>query len=569
MVSALLLLLTPWFGQAVAAPALEEALVAELARAKTLRLPDAEPPYFVAYDVLDGEIVTAFGELGALVSLGTEDHRSLRAEVRVGDYALDSSNFVAFGEPDGIAQLRLPIGDDVLALRREVWSATDSAYKAAVEQLSRKQAAREGDTSPRPPDFEARPPVVSGTSTPRPPIDSARLTALVESLSGALAAEPSIELGQAIVRQWQGERLIVTSEGTRVWMPTGYTVLRVEGTIRLPDGSRERDARSWVVRTPADLPPQAELLAEVGEMAAWLRGLRDAPVEEDYLGPVIFEGQAAIELFSQLLAAEVSGTPAAEEEPREGELPSSGPVQARLGRRLLPRGWSVVDDVPGAAGSPAFYPYDHEGVAPRAVTLVSDGVLVDVLMSRIPRKDRAHSTGHGRSVRSGRRGAVPGAVTVTPDRTTRAKKLSRMALEIGRVAGHEYVLVVKQIEPPAINEQLDITFSGEGPPPGLTVPFEVERLYADGRREPVRSLRFLGVDRGVLREIEAAGPMVGPVTLLDGPPGVGRFAIGPTGGMPVVWSAPSVLVAEVELVSRAGGEPRVLTPPRVANGPTR
>ena len=89
-------------GVAAPAPALEEALLAELSRARELSLPESAPPYVVIYDVLDGDIRTAIGEDGGLVTSSLERFRNLRTELRVGDYAFDSSNFHAFGEPDGV-----------------------------------------------------------------------------------------------------------------------------------------------------------------------------------------------------------------------------------------------------------------------------------------------------------------------------------------------------------------------------------------------------------------------------------------------------------------------------------
>ena len=61
--------------------------------------------------------------------------RFLRVVVRVGDYKQDSY----FGQGEGTLDLA-PLDDDELALRNQLWLATDRAYKAATESLAAKQA---------------------------------------------------------------------------------------------------------------------------------------------------------------------------------------------------------------------------------------------------------------------------------------------------------------------------------------------------------------------------------------------------------------------------------------------
>lgn len=541
-------------------PPVEAALRVEMARAlKDLRLPEGDPPYLLLYDVLDGEVVTSFAEFGATLSVDTDHYRNLRTEVRVGDYTLDSSNFSSFGGSAGVNARRLPVQDDPIALRREIWLATDASYKGAVENLARKKAALEGQTGPRPPDFSKVAPLDVGWESTGPdvPAQGARMTALAERLSAALRNHPAIEVGQAITRDWQGRRLVLTSEGTRVWRATGYTVVRVEGTVRLADGTEQRDSRSWIVRRPEDLPPEEEMLAAVAEMADWLGKLPAAPKEDDYLGPVLFEGPAAQEVFAQLLAPEILGTPPEHE---DGDRGAGAVPTARIGRRLLPEGWTVVDEAAGAEGLGA-YASDQEGVVPRRVELVVDGVVRDLLMSRIPRADRGVSTGHGRSLGNDRRAAMPGVVRVSPRRLVSERRLTRQALHLAAQTGHDYVLVIRRIEPPVLSGELDIAFTGEGPLPGLTPPYEAYRLYADGRHEVVRGLRFSGVDRRLLKDISLAAAGSGLIDTLDGPPGPGRYHIGPTGGVPVSWDVPAILVSEIELTSAAGGDPRVLKVP--------
>lgn len=540
---------------------IEAALTAELARSKDLRLADTPGPYAVLYDVLDGEVATTFAEFGATVSDDRQPYRNLRVEVRVGDYKLDSSNFTGFGIPDSVVSRGLPIGDggpaDAMAVRREAWLATDTAYKNAVELLARKQAALRGDTSPRPDDWTQITPLdypldkLPATTH----ADGDRIRAVTALLSGELSAFPQLELSQAVARDWQGARLQLSTEGSRAWRPTGYTVVRAEGTIRLPDGTEVTDSRSWIVRRPSDLPPDAEMVASVREMGSWLAALPTAATEEDYLGPVLFEAPAAVEMMSQLLASELVGTPP-EIQDGDSVLSQGHAPTARIGRRLLPLGWSVVDDV-AAAPEPVRYDIDQDGVAPSRVDLVEDGVLRDTLMSRVPNKDRTASNGHGRSLGEGRRGAMPANVSITAKKTLSRKALERQALRLAAQTGRDYVLVIGALQPPGLDGKIDVAITGEGQLAGLTAPYEAWRLYADGHREPVQALRFTGVDRRVLRDIAGAGAPAS-MTMLDGPPGAQRYTIGSTGGIPVRWEAPAVLITEMEINGGAGGEPRTL-----------
>jgi hypothetical protein len=216
--------------------------------------------------------------------------------------------------------------------------------------------------------------------------------------------------------------------------------------------------------------------------------------------------------------------------------------------------------MPGQAGH---YRFDHEGVAAERVVLVEDGIVRTLLMSRIPRGEDTKSNGHGRSLGGDRRGAVPGIVAVTPRKSRSDARLRRKALSLARQADLPYVLVIRRLEPPATVEDFRVAFSGEGPLPGLTSPLEAYRLYPDGREEPVRGLEFVGVDRRVLRDIAISGAVSAPTGVMDAGSGAGRFGIGAVGGLPATWSAPSVVIAELELRGHGGGELRAVAAPPV------
>ena len=552
-----MLLLFSSLAAADPAPELLEALEAELDRAMSLELADEPTPWWVQLEVLDGGYYTAFAEFGALLNDDENDFRALRADVRAGTAEFDSANFDSFGEPDGVVQRGIPVEDDVVAIQRELWLATDLAYKQALEQLARKEAELEGQDDDTPTIWTAEP--VVDLSASASPVQVEAVRSRVVAVSEVLTEYPQFESGAAAGRDWQGLRVMVNSEGSRLAQPTGFAVVRVEAIVRTEDGTRLRNGRWWVADTADELPSVEEMEAETREMADWLVEASQARVVKEYLGPVLFEQEASVEVFRQLVASETIGTPpAATGRGIFGEIVDKRPA-ARVGRRLLPEGWTVVDDpTADAVGS---YLYDQEGVPGQRVVLVEDGVVRKVLQSRVPSSPDGASTGHGRSVGSERREAQPSIVEVRSKRRRSMRAMERKGLRMAEQAGAEGLLVVKLLEPPAMSEDFEVFFTGDAPPAGLTMPYEAYLLHPDGTREAVRGLRFSGVDRRALRDIVAAGETGDFVGVLDGRPGPARFHIGAVGGMPGAWAAPPVLIAEMELVGNHGGDPRQIPRP--------
>ena len=85
-----------------------------------------------------------------------------------------------------------------------------------------------------------------------------------------------------------------------------------------------------------------------------------------------------------------------------------------MGRRLLPLGWSVNDLTLSEKDQVGHYQYDFEGTPVKDVTLVEDGVVRDLLMTRVPREGFTESTGHGRSSNYRRHVARPGSLKSHP-----------------------------------------------------------------------------------------------------------------------------------------------------------
>jgi TldD protein len=116
------------------------ALEEEMQRSKEGLKAKGDPtPYFISYCVTEREGVRISVSRGALRHRSTERSRLLDVEVRVGDYAFDSTRRLrgerGFFPGRLFRAVRLPLEDDLLAMRQAIWLETDRRYRDAVESF--------------------------------------------------------------------------------------------------------------------------------------------------------------------------------------------------------------------------------------------------------------------------------------------------------------------------------------------------------------------------------------------------------------------------------------------------
>ncbi len=119
------------------------ALHDELERSRTrLALPGQEKPYYIEYRLLDLDERTVSAQFGAVIGSTTTRNRFMSVDVRVGDYKLDSSNFISDQGFRGFLGSTGTVGidHDYDSLRQDLWLATDQAYKEGLDNLSHKRA---------------------------------------------------------------------------------------------------------------------------------------------------------------------------------------------------------------------------------------------------------------------------------------------------------------------------------------------------------------------------------------------------------------------------------------------
>lgn len=538
-----------------------DAASAELSRGiEGLELPGLESPYYLGYWIRDQRDVTIEAAFGTLVRSGDQRSRLGRIDLRVGSPTLDNSGFVSRDRSLSASPLLpLALDDDPLALRRSLWYQTDLLYKAAAANLEAKKAflaQKMGEL--RAPDFSLSGPVeLEAAADPagEKPIDKVVWEERLRNISGIMRKYPAITEGSAILFFRQREERYASSEGTRVRQHRGGAGIEVNATALAKDGMELTDFTIWYDESLSATPER--IAQEVESMCRGLVSRLDAPAGEDYLGPVLIEGQAACELVGQTLVPAVSADKAAlHEDERMGGRGSGALLAGRLNRRVLPTFLSVRDD-PGAKdiGGVALhggYSVDQEGVVPEAVNLVEAGFLKGLLMTRAPHEKIRRSNGHARAD-SGMPGARASNVIVTNSEPLAPKKLRKKLLELVDQQELPYGIVVQKLN----DELLD----SRGGPNALTTPLRILRVYPDGREQEIRGMAWGQFGLHILRDIVAAG---------DVPYVYNYYQGGRGGSLPVSIASPALLLEEVELkaVDRSQNRPPQLPSPfQLAAGP--
>jgi hypothetical protein len=482
--------------QAGPSSAILTAMQDEMARSMSeLRMKDAPPPYYIAYELQDRTLTDVAGRLGAVVASPPRRMRVLRVEVRVGSYDFDSSRFAMQGFGPGNAPLTgettlAPLDDDYDALRREIWITTDDAYKHAVNVFARKQAAFQNRSTTDPiPDFSKE--MAVETVLPLAPSAAAtELAARVQQPSATFASSTDIDLSEVNISEAHGNRYYLNSEGFKSVTPIQLAALTMYAETQADDGMPVRETYSAVERTIQELPPAAALVQHARELAARVNAARRAHIGEEFTGPVLLEGQGSSEFIAETLVPLVLARRAPDAENPRTVPSQSTPFLTRTGLRVLADSFSASDtpSLKQFQGQPVAGAYlvDDEGVPAKDVTLVDKGRLVTLLSSRVPQRNFPQSNGHGRVG-----GALAGVFQLESAQAIPAAELKGKYLALLKAQDKAFGYIVRGVRPggaanagPAIDQIVKVTL--------------------DGTEEPVRGVRFGNVPSTAFRDLSEA-----------------------------------------------------------------
>lgn len=494
--------------------ALLEALLTELDRSKAqLKIEQVQAPYYIEYRVNDVDDYDAEAAFGAIRESQRVRLRILRVVVRVGDYKQDSY----FGQGMGETNI-LPLDNDPIALRHQIWLTTDEAYKAAGQALADKQAEmKRFSADPNPVDDFSKEPVVNVLEPiVSLKVDEAAWGKTLEEITNLYRQYPEIQSVSASARFSAINEYFVDSEGTVTRNGKTTYNLQLNSSAQAEDGMRVSRNPYWMVGRAEELPAREKLLSDVKQALETVIALRKAPiVEEEYRGPVLFAPDAANDVIASLVGSNVVGR-----KPQPGKPNRTvGAFATSYKTRVLPSFLTLIDDPTlkdfqghSLVGS---YEIDNEGVKAKTVNLIENGMLNNYLLGRQPVRDFPASNGHGRAAPGSFPSASLGVLLLRSAEAQSPDELKKKILQMVTEQGKPYAYRVDTL--------------GPGNSPRL-----LYRVYADGHEELVRGAVFSELDVRALRSNLIA---VGNDPLVSNR----------SGGVPTTIICPSLLFDELQV----------------------
>ena len=538
-----------------------DAMVEELTRSQSsLTLRENKPPYFISYQLKDFDQREVAGRYGALFQDAEFRERKVFTDVRVGDYAFDSSiaedldfNFSTKGN-SYLAHKQGPLDDSPAALRTALWLITDEKYKSALFNFLKKKGedVYAVEDPKRPPAFSRETPRVDvGPAVPFT-WSRERWRTVAREVSRLIAERPEIFDSEVRITGDKVTRYFVSSEGARILSEETLFGIHVNAFTRAPDGQLLDDSRDWYAPTEDRLPADAEIRTAASAMVEELLALRQAPAIDPYTGPAILEPDAAGVLFHEAVGHRLEG------ERQDGDFEGKT-FHGQLGKAVLPAFLSIVDDPTlrevGGKQLNGYYRFDEEGVAGQRALLVENGVLKSFLLSRKPVEGQPKSNGHGRSQGTRKPVARMANLIVESKKQLPDAELKRLLIAEAKRQGKPYGLLIKDITGGNTNT------SSYGYQAFKGVPRMVYRVdVRDGKESLVRGVEIVGTPLTSINKVLATGKS----------PGVFNGFCGAESGMvPVSTVAPAALLQEIELQRVVEGKdrPPLLMPPGVTQKP--
>lgn len=497
------------------------------------------PPYYLAYRVTDSRSGVVISSFGSLTYSGINRSRFFSSEVRVGDYTFDNSHPQEdpYGMGGGFSMMggqaaQLSLEDKPEAIQVSIWEQTQSDYRQALTDYKNAKSKKDSIGGTEIPDFSKEPATVYIEAEPvalESFYNENEWKERIKKFSAPFLSNPHIIEGEASLRVEVERKYFISSEGARIAQNRAYVFLSISGSIRADDGDVIPLHKSYYALTPALLPSNETILADVNKMINQLERLRVAPLAEPYTGPAILYSHAAGVFFHEIFGHRVEGH-------RFKDQSDGQTFQGKVQEQVLPATMSITFDPTRSHFNEqalnGHYKFDDEGVEGKKVKVVEKGVLKTFLMSRTPIKGFEKSNGHARTDGGTSPVSRQSNLIIESEKLVDMAALRKMLISECKKQKKKYGYLFMDV-------MGGFTTTDRFMPNAFNIfPTEVYRVYVDGRPdELVRGVDLIGTPLAMFAEIKAAGDKSEVFT---------GFCGAESGSIPVTAISPSLFVKRIE-----------------------
>jgi TldD protein len=539
------------------------AMKSELTRSMNeLKINELESPYFIEYKYVEYNASSIRGSLGSIEAANNSKSAYISVGVRVGDYSFDNTNFFDVGlgffgssdDEEGFKKRSVSYEPSINYLRKEFWLATDAAYKQTAELYSKKLAILKNrmrkDTIP---DFKKLDKIEKQRDIKEiPEFSLDKYKGIIESVSSVFNKYPSIYTSGASIEFIPQRIYYINSEGVEYIKDTYYTGLEIVAASQNKEGMPVFDHYTIYSFNPNDLPTKDSLVNAAKQIADNISSrLEISQLDDFYVGPMIFSGQAAGQIFAQSFLPKLIS----QREPlTDGGFSSENEdavFQRKVGGRVLPEFLSIADkpkelkmngvDLIGA------YEIDDDGLKSENVELVKNGYLETLLSDRVPTKRIKESNAHKRG------GSVMFSNIIvensSSDNKLSNKKLESKLLEFVKKRELEFGIIVTKILDANIrytslyrilNGNIEIPFGKKN------YVMDGYKVFSDGKKEKFSGMVIPTMNVLLFKDIVSTSDRLYTMNFLA-PSVISPYLTGGDSYLPASITLPDLLFEDAEL----------------------
>ena len=515
----------------------------------SLKIEKMLSPRFISYSISDAKTLQIEAVLGGIIKSEERPVKLFENRVLVGEHGKTNENYLDENNMWSGSRFanEIPFSDNKNDIRRALWLTTDNNYKTAITTYEAKVSAlsQQSLTDEEKLLLDFSTVAKSEITVPYQSfqINTIQLEKLAKTLSFVFKKYPAIQKSNVNIFAYDAQIFFANSEGSTAKYPLQIVSVKVVASTQSPTGEVLNDHVLWFVKNTAQLTDEKTMINEVEKMANNLSEItQKKAISEPYSGPVLFEGQAAAEVFIQKFFTNTNGLitvrkPVVGSEQiisMSPDMVKENTLEAMLNKKIVSRD-ITIEAIPtltsyqntDLVGS---FITDAEGVkAPEKLVLVENGVLKNLLCSRIPTLKIKESNGHARAALSN--GGIktvtgPGVIKMINNNKATSidkKKLKEMLLAAAKEEDLEYAYIVRKVVSEAagiVNENSISFFGSSKVKKDLTNTIEVYRVkVVDGSEELVSFAEIQGLTTKSFKrllatssEMQVYNTMVAPIS---------------------------------------------------------